>query len=126
MDWLKSCQSCQARPDFFPTRPIVHGLVQRTIIGTDLPSRQFRPRIYGVGAWPDHIFFAYDLAALERPRTLVELGTDRGESYFAFCQSAAENQTATRCFAVDTWKGDAQSGFYDETTFEQVCLHNHL
>ena len=91
-----------------------------------LPSCRFQPRIYGVGAWTDHIFFAYDLAALERPRIFVELGTDRGESYFAFCQSAAENQTATRCFAVDTWKGDAQSGFYDETTFEQVCLHNHL
>jgi hypothetical protein len=89
-----------------------------------LPSRRFRPRIYGVGAWTDHIFFAYDLVALERPQTFVELGTDRGESYFAFCQSVLENRTCTRCFAVDTWKGDAQSGFYDETTFEQVCIHN--
>jgi hypothetical protein len=89
-----------------------------------LPSRRFRPRVYGVGAWTDHIFFAYDLVALERPQTFVELGTDRGESYFAFCQSVLENRTCTRCFAVDTWKGDAQSGFYDETTFEQVRIHN--
>src|SRR4029077_16525490 len=64
------------------------------------------------------------LVALERPAVLVELGTDRGESYFAFCQSVVENETATRCFAVDTWKGDAQSGFYDEITFRLVAAHN--
>jgi hypothetical protein len=91
---------------------------------SDLPSRNFRPRIYGVGAWTEHLYFGYDLVAQERPSQLVELGTDRGESYFAFCQSASENRTGTRCFAVDTWKGDAQSGFYDETIFKNVAAHN--
>jgi methyltransferase family protein len=90
----------------------------------ELPSQRFQPRIYGVGAWTEHLHFAYDLVAKERPAFLVELGTDRGESYFAFCQSVAENQTGTRCFAVDTWKGDAQSGFYEEITFQQVEAHN--
>ncbi len=55
---------------------------------------------------------------------LVELGVDRGESYFAFCQSAAENQTGTRCFGIDTWRGDQQAGGYDETTFAEVFEHN--
>jgi hypothetical protein len=105
-------------------RAIVHFPVQRTIIASDLPSRHFEPRIYGVGAWTDHLYFAYDLVAYERPGLAVELGTDQGESYFAFCQSVVENQSATRCFAVDTWKGDAQSGFYDETTFQRVAAHN--
>lgn len=91
---------------------------------SNLPSRNFRPCIYGVGAWTDHIFFAYDLVAAERPALLVELGSDRGESYFAFCQSVAENRTGTRCFAVDTWKGDAQSGFYEDVTFQNVEDHN--
>ena len=91
---------------------------------SDLPSRNFRPRIYGVGAWTEHLYFGYDLVAQERPSQLVELGTDRGESYFAFCQSTSENRTGTRCFAVDTWKGDAQSGFYDETIFKNVAAHN--
>jgi hypothetical protein len=94
------------------------------INSTELPSRRFQPRIYGVGAWTDHLYFAYDLVAKERPALVVELGTDRGESYFAFCQSIAENHTGTRCFAVDTWKGDAQSGPYEEVTFEQVEAHN--
>jgi hypothetical protein len=52
------------------------------------------------------------------------LGVDRGESYFAFCQAAAEHQTGTRCFGVDTWRGDQHAGEYDETTFAQVWEHN--
>ena len=94
------------------------------IIHVDLPSRHFEPRIYGVGAWTPHLHFAYDLVAVLKPRVFVELGVDRGESYFAFCQSAAENKTGTRCFGVDTWRGDQHAGGYDETTFAQVSAHN--
>jgi hypothetical protein len=90
----------------------------------DLPSRHFEPRIYGVGAWTNHLHFAYDLVAMMKPALLVELGVDRGESYFAFCQAAAENQTGTRCFGIDTWRGDQHAGGYDETTFAQVAEHN--
>lgn len=90
----------------------------------DLPSANFAPRLFGLGAWTGHIHFAYDLVAALKPRVLVELGTDRGESYFAFCQSVAENETGTRCFAVDTWQGDEHSGAYDETTFAEVSAHN--
>jgi hypothetical protein len=79
---------------------------------------------YGLGAWSDNIYFAYDLVAQLRPRLLVELGTDRGESYFAFCQSVRENETGTRCFAVDHWRGDPHTGSYDETTFADVDAHN--
>jgi hypothetical protein len=94
------------------------------IIHAELPSRHFEPRIYGVGAWTSHLHFAYDLVAVLKPRVLVELGVDRGESYFAFCQSAAENKTGTRCFGVDSWQGDQHAGGYDETTFAQVFEHN--
>jgi hypothetical protein len=90
----------------------------------DLPSRHFEPRLYGVGAWTPHLHFGYDLVATLRPVLLVELGVDRGESYFAFCQAAAEHQTGTRCFGVDTWRGDQHAGEYDETTFAQVQEHN--
>jgi Methyltransferase domain len=90
----------------------------------DLPSRRFEPRIYGVGAWTPHLHFAYDLVAILKPRLLVELGVDRGESYFAFCQSVRENKTETRCFGIDTWRGDEHAGGYDETTFAQVSAHN--
>jgi hypothetical protein len=90
----------------------------------DLPSCHFEPRIYGVGAWTPHLHFAYDLVATMKPTLVVELGVDRGESYFAFCQSVAENKTGTRCVGIDTWRGDEHAGGYDETTFAQVSEHN--
>jgi hypothetical protein len=90
----------------------------------ELPSQSFDPLRYGLGAWTEHIFFAYDLVAQFRPAVLVELGTDRGESYFAFCQSARENQTQTKCFAIDHWQGDSHAGSYDNTTFNEVENHN--
>ena len=90
----------------------------------DLPSRRFQPRIYGVGAWTSHLHFAYDLVATLRPALLVELGVDRGESYFTFCQSADENRSGTRCVGIDTWRGDQHAGGYDETTFAEVVEHN--
>ena len=90
----------------------------------NLPSASFAPRVFGLGAWTDHLHFGYDLVAMLQPSLLVELGTDRGESYFAFCQAVAERQTGTRCFALDTWRGDHQTGSYDETTFAEVAAHN--
>lgn len=94
------------------------------MVQIDLPSRRFEPRIYGVGAWTGHLHFACDLMAVLKPALLVELGVDRGESYFTFCQAAVEHQTGTRCFGVDTWRGDQHAGGYDETTFAQVSGHN--
>ncbi|HEY2712470.1 MAG TPA: class I SAM-dependent methyltransferase [Chthoniobacterales bacterium] len=90
----------------------------------NLPSRHFVPRQYGLGAWTENLYFAYDLIAQLKPAIFVELGTDRGESYFAFCQSVDENHTGTRCYAVDHWRGDSQSGSYEESTFLTVEAHN--
>ena len=64
------------------------------MIDLELPSCHFEPRIYGVGAWTSHLYFAYDLVATLKPALLVELGVDRGESYFAFCQSEYRSTAA--------------------------------
>ncbi len=113
------------RAVIFPAASLSCPAGMRThIIHGDLPSRHFEPRVYGVGAWTPHLAFAYDLVAVLKPASLIELGVDRGESYFAFCQSAVENRTGTRCFGIDTWQGDQHAGGYDETTFHQVSEHN--
>lgn len=80
----------------------------------------FRPN----SAWVDHGPFAFWVIRALAPRTLVELGTHGGYSYFAFCQAIKGLGLATRCFAVDTWKGDEHAGFYAEDFFNSVSDHN--
>jgi hypothetical protein len=74
--------------------------------------------------WNQHIPFAFWIAEVHKPSIFVELGTHRGASYFSFCQAVAALRLPTRCFAVDTWRGDAHAGFYDQTVFAQVDACN--
>lgn len=78
----------------------------------------YRPSRIGVeSAWYGHIPFGYWLVCQARPRVLVELGTHNGVSYSAFCDAILDSRLATRCFAVDTWQGDAHAGLYGEEVF---------
>jgi hypothetical protein len=59
-----------------------------------------------------------------RPELVVELGTYYGESYFAFCQAVQDGGISCECRAVDTWGGDAHSGYYEDAVFAEVDAHN--
>ena len=83
-----------------------------------------RPRRFGLAAWSPHVAFGYDLVADLCPRVLVELGTDRGEAYFVFCQSVAENRTGTTCYGVDTWQGGPSAGLSGDAVYQDVSAHN--
>ncbi len=83
--------------------------------------RHFYPRHIVFSTWIDHIQFGYDLVAATKPRRLVELGTQAGMSYFAFCQSVQEHDLDTMCYAVDTWEGEQHTGAYDESVWESVA-----
>ena len=71
-------------------------------------------------AWLTHGAFASWLIASLEPKTVVELGTHNGFSYFAFCEAAQRLGLPTKCFALDTWEGDDQAGFYDEQVYRSV------
>jgi GT2 family glycosyltransferase/glycosyltransferase involved in cell wall biosynthesis len=68
-------------------------------------------------AWYTHVPFAHWIVRATRPRSLVELGTHNGVSYSAFCEAVIYDSLETRCYAVDTWKGDEHSELYGEEVY---------
>jgi hypothetical protein len=75
-------------------------------------------------SWVGHMPFASWLVQCFKPRVYVELGTHTGNSYFSVCQATKEYQTGTRCYAVDTWQGDAHAKNYGEEVFDMVQKQN--
>lgn len=75
-------------------------------------------------AWAGHIPFGLWIVEQTAPRLLVELGTHTGNSYFSFCQAVLANRLTTQCYAVDTWLGDAQAGYYGEEVYQSVLGYN--
>ena len=93
----------------------------------DWAVRNFSPLRYrpgGIGNWSGHLPFAYDLVSALNPELIVELGTHYGESYFGLCQAVEDHGLSARCYAVDTWRGDEQSGLYNEGVYEEVEAYN--
>lgn len=68
--------------------------------------------------WNGHKPLVFALLNYLRPRTVWELGTQDGNSFFSFCHAAAligdvdPTYTDVQLHAVDTWAGDAHIGHY--------------
>src|SRR5450759_2450606 len=95
---------------------------------SDYPVCFDRPdRILNSSAWNEHTPFGMFLVDFLRPKILVELGTHTGVSYCAFCQAVKKLGTGTKCYAIDTWTGDQQAGFYGpEVLAELTAYHDPL
>ncbi len=75
-------------------------------------------------AWAGHIPFAMFLIGALRPQLFVELGTHRGASYCAFCQAVESVKAGTKCFAIDTWQGDAHAGEIEQEVLLKLKKHH--
>lgn len=73
-----------------------------------------------VSAWVEHAPFAFWLMDVMRPASLVELGTDTGFSFFAFCQAAKALGLDTELYSVDGWESDVHAGLNGDSVFESV------
>ncbi|MEY3499561.1 MAG: hypothetical protein RL308_1230 [Bacteroidota bacterium] len=63
--------------------------------------------------WAGHRYFAMQLVELQKPSSIVELGTWRGTSMFSMLQGVKNQKLTTEFNAIDTWEGDKHAGFYE-------------
>ena len=102
------------------TRPSLEQRLLRPIVLTR-PVRLVEPN-----SWVTHVPFAFWLVDALRPRLFVELGTHSGNSYAAFAQAVQATGTDAACYAVDSWSGDAQAGYYGEDIFRDWSAFHDL
>ena len=88
------------------------------------PEAFWFPERLVVSAWLEHAPFAFWLIATAKPGVIVELGTHYGFSYLAFCQAVQRLGLATRCHAVDSWSGDANTGAYTGEVLESLRAYH--
>ena len=88
------------------------------------PFFWFPERLGRQSDWWGHIPFAFWLTSVSKPRVLVELGTQNGVSYAAFCEAVVRLQFETRCYGIDTWTGDTRLGLNDAVFDDLKNFHD--
>tara|TARA_B100000674_G_scaffold499469_1_gene546267 strand:- start:17786 stop:18646 length:861 start_codon:yes stop_codon:yes gene_type:complete len=88
-----------------------------------ISSLELLPKYEAESSWWEHVPLAHMLVEILRPETIVELGTHYGVSLFSFCEAAENYSKGTYVYAVDTWSGDEQAGYYGDEVYRKVSEH---
>lgn len=108
-----------------PSPAVTDSSFLSSLTSTELDPVFWTPdRIGKPSAWWTHVPFAFWVTAQCAPRLFVELGTHNGVSYAAFCKAVERARLATRCFAVDTWVGDAHAGEFDAQIYNDLRTYH--
>jgi predicted O-methyltransferase YrrM len=90
------------------------------------PSFEYKKRFLDLDRpWAGHTFFVYDLVRNLQPKTIVELGTERGTSFFSMCQAVKDGKIKAKLYAVDIWKGDKHTGYYGESVYKNFIKYKN-
>ena len=84
------------------------------------PTSYWQPANIVTSAWLEHAPFAFWLVDELRPRSVVELGTHWGFSFFVFAQAVQRLGIDTEIYALDSWQGDDQAGLYGDDVYASV------
>jgi Methyltransferase domain/SEC-C motif len=76
------------------------------------PMFELPPRVSQI-EWVGHIPFLFLLFKMIRPQVFLELGVHSGTSFLAACEAARRFKTGTKCYGIDTWRGDRHTNPYD-------------
>ncbi|NMB81987.1 MAG: hypothetical protein GYA14_09230, partial [Ignavibacteria bacterium] len=90
------------------------------------PEFEYENRFLDLGRpWSGHKYFIYDLIRNTKPETIVELGTERGVSFFSMCKAVKDGDLNKKLYAIDTWVGDKHSGFYGENIYKNFLKYKN-
>ncbi|WP_157289003.1 class I SAM-dependent methyltransferase [Devosia marina] len=79
-----------------------------------IPELTYEPeRLVPPSPWLGHVPFAFWIIANLKPRRVVELGTQSGNSFCAFMQAGHALGSTQNYHAVDHWLGDGQTWEYE-------------
>ncbi|KQM84155.1 class I SAM-dependent methyltransferase [Agromyces sp. Leaf222] len=81
----------------------------------------WEPARFVGSAWYQHAPFASWLVDAVEPRTIVELGTHNGFSFYVFCEAVKRLGLDTTVTATDGWTGDEHAGFYGQAVYDAVA-----
>src|SRR5258708_6732491 len=81
-------------------------------------------RVPPTPAWNRNLPLSFSIRHALKPATPAQLRPHMGNSYLAFCQAVQTLGIATRCYAVDTWRGDEHAGRYDDTVLRELQAYH--